>query len=236
MKKIAIAFQDPSAHLDPLFTVKSHFKEIYQYHLRGKISIVDWFNQNTEILGKLGLDNPEIVMSQYPFQLSGGQSQLILLALSLSCHPRLIIADEISSSLDIGQQVNLVEFLLSHLKEIESTMILISHDLRLVSHFTNYVMVMFQGLDIEYGKTEELIMKPLHPYTASLVKVAGYLSLGNENISTTEPLTTPTPLYSGNGGCLYYHRCEKRNKHCLKNSPPRIHINSKRWVRCFLYE
>lgn len=236
MKEISIAFQDPVMHLDPIFTVKSHFMEVYRYNLRQYLVNDTWLKQSIKLLAELGLDNPEVVMGQHAYQLSGGQSQLVLLALSLSCHPSLIFADEITSSLDVGQQVKLLKFFRSYFRDTKSTMVLISHDLRLVSNLANYSMVMFRGVDVEYGKTEELMKNPLHPYTASLVKVAGYLSVETDRKFPSESSRNLVSLFPESKGCLYYHCCNKKDDRCINYPPLRIWSDSKRWVRCFLYD
>lgn len=231
-KEISIIFQEPSTAFDNFFTIGYHFYEILQHHLKldkksAKTTALNW-------LKKLNFSDPELIFNSYPFQLSGGMQQRIMIALSLCLNPAILIADEPTSSLDVITQNAILKMILSLKNELNISIILISHDFGLIAQFATNIIIMYKGRILEYANKYELFNSPLHPYTKYLLS----------NITDFKTNLLPKKLQHYNHyqieyrsqGCPFYTHCNyKKNKCSMQFPPPYSHSISHN-VSCWLFE
>ena len=189
-KRLSLILQDPSLALNPLLTIGLQLVEGLVHHK--KIPMSAAWEKGIEWLEKVGIGDPKERMSQYPHQLSGGMKQRILIAMALICHPSLLIADEPTTALDVTVQAQILELLQALQKEEGMSMLLITHDLGVVAHSCQKVMVMYAGQIVEAGPVEQIFAEPRHPYTQALLQSRS--SLGK---SKNEPLFQPGRASTG---------------------------------------
>ncbi|MDI6744660.1 MAG: ATP-binding cassette domain-containing protein [Thermodesulfovibrionales bacterium] len=240
-KSVQIIFQDPFASLNPRRTVFDTLSEPLQIH-----KIVDkkhFRDASAELLKKVGLGAD--IMNRYPHEFSGGQRQRICIARALAVNPKLIVADEPLSALDVSIQAQILNLLQKLREETKITFLFISHDLKIVHYFSDTVAVMYLGKIVEYAKTEELFNKPMHPYTdillASAPRIAHSLSSASRPRRPIHPLAhspkeigeVPSPIHIPSG-CPFHPRCPKRFKPCDK-IVPELKEAKGRLVSCHLW-
>jgi oligopeptide/dipeptide ABC transporter ATP-binding protein len=227
---ISMVFQDPISGLDPCYTVGEQLKETLRNH---------GFNKNRdelkkrclELLNQVGITDPEIRLRNYPHELSGGMAQRVMIALAISSHPEILIADEPTTALDVTIQ-NQVLALLRHLqKKNNMGMILISHDMGVILENTDQVVVMYAGQIMESGTTRDVILNPRHPYTKALLEC---LPIRNKDKSKPLPsLLGMVPKLSDRpSGCQFNPRCHYVKENCKKELPPVTESEGRR-LRCF---
>ena len=216
-EEIGIIFQDPQTSLNPLFTVGTLLTDVVRAHR--KMSKSDAASLAIEKLQLVGISAPESRMKAYPWELSGGQRQRVAIAMALLLGPKLIIADEPTTALDVSIQAQIVDLLISLKDELDFSLIFVSHDLGVIHSIANRVMVMYAGRMMESGKVESLFREPYHPYTAALLKSAPTL-----RTDRSEPLQailgrlpSPGALPSG---CVFAPRCHYVQDDCLVRQPP----------------
>ncbi len=213
--RIAMIFQDPMMTLNPVFTVGFQMIETLMAHR--DISKADARKIALEKLRKVHIPSPEQRLDQYPHELSGGMRQRIIIAISLLADPAIIIADEPTTALDVTIQAEIMD-LLQELCETENMgLILITHDLGVVSQVTEKIAVMYAGKIIEYGKTDTIVHSPVHPYTEGLIKsIPGSIPPGEELAQIPGMMPTLTNIPPG---CAFNPRCELKGDVCLKETP-----------------
>lgn len=229
--QISMIFQEPMSALNPLIPVGKQIEESYRVH-HPRASAKFARTAALEIMKKSGLSRAKELYGQYPHQLSGGMKQRVVIAMALVNRPRLVIADEPTTALDVTIQAQILELLQELNRELHTTILLISHDLGVIRSVCSRMLVMYAGQIVEQGNTEELLNNPGHPYTRGLLA------------SAAGPGKKGAPLYSIPGyvaplekrahtGCPFALRCEQAGERCRQERPP-LHTCGSRSLRCFL--
>jgi oligopeptide/dipeptide ABC transporter ATP-binding protein len=230
-KKVAMVFQDPSSSLNPLMKVKEQVGEAILHHRLASKEEVE--GRVLELLKIVNVPQPEEKMNAYPHHLSGGLKQRVAIAMALACNPDYLIADEPTTALDVTVQARILE-LLKEISETKKTgILLITHDMGVVSEFSEEVFVMYAGYTVEAGKTKDVLFNPLHPYTRALVECAPKLG-GKKGKLPTIPGSISDSL-KVREGCPFYPRCRFAKEVCKKEMPPTRKVDG-RMVRCFLID
>ncbi len=231
-KQIALVSQDPLTSLNPVMTVGAHLKEILRRHtgLRGQAAK----QRSAELLRMVGIPDPEARLAAYPYQLSGGMRQRVVMALALSCEPKLIIADEPTTALDVTIQAQILELLGDLRERLGTSIVLVSHDLGVVAGLADRVMVMYGGTVIEEGQAEDVLVRPLHPYTIGLIASRPELDGPREARLTAIPGASPR-LMEQPRGCVFAPRCQHRMPVCAQTPALAAASNGDRRVACWLH-
>jgi len=232
--EIAMVFQEPMTSLNPVFRIGEQIAEAIRLHQ--KLSGKDALALSIEQLREVGIPDPERRAQDYPHQLSGGMRQRVMIAMAMSCHPKLLLADEPTTALDVTIQAQILD-LISDLKEKNNmAVILITHDLGIVAQTAENVAVMYAGKIVENSGAEEIFANPLHPYTKGLIDS---IPAGCENpvdnrqkYLKTIPGSVPS-LYNLAPGCRFRERCSYANSQCIEQEPPLVEIKSSHFVACF---
>ncbi|HEY1248357.1 MAG TPA: ABC transporter ATP-binding protein [Nitrososphaera sp.] len=225
-KKIAMVFQGAMNALDPVYTVENQIKEILEvHHFDG-----DMEKKLIDSLDQVGLDSS--VAKRYPHELSGGMKQRVVIAMALLLEPDLLIADEPTTALDMLVQSQIINLLKKFRKEMGITIVMITHDLALVSHVTDKIGIMYAGQIVEVSSTREIFKKPLHPYTKALIEAMPTLRSNEKKVRYVKGI--PPSLISPPKGCRFFSRCSYAMDVC-KREPPEIKRGSG-YVRCWLYD
>lgn len=231
-KKISMIFQDPMTSLNPVYTCGQQVLEVIeQHHLKTPIEKKEYIEN---LLSEVGIADPGRTYTAYPHQLSGGMRQRVMIAMALACSPKLLIADEPTTALDVTVQARILD-LLHHLQQKKSmSMMLITHNLGLVGDIANKIIVMYAGEIVEFASTEDLFNNPLHPYTTSLLKTIPHLDKKKCQLKVI-PGEVPT-IRNIPQGCPFHPRCEYAKQKCKTEIPKQYTPDSGHSVRCFLYE
>jgi peptide/nickel transport system ATP-binding protein/oligopeptide transport system ATP-binding protein len=232
--RISMIFQEPMTSLDPVFTIGDQITESIRAH-RG-INKREALTQAAEMLSKVMIPDPEKRLKEYPHQFSGGMRQRIMIAISLSCEPEILIADEPTTALDVTIQAQVLK-LINKLKiDFGTSVLLITHDLGVVAEMAEIVAVMYTGQIVEYADVVELFSNPSHPYTIGLIDSIPRLEkpIPEDKMLKTIPGIVPS-LTDLPEGCHYRPRCPKSFENCI-NTPPLKEIGSGHLVRCWLYD
>ncbi len=230
--RISMIFQDPMTSLNPVFTCGFQIKEVFDLH-RGMTN-PEAASSMEQILLEVGIPDPHRVLNSYPHQLSGGMRQRVMIAMALACDPKLLIADEPTTALDVTVQAKLLE-LLKHLQQTrEMSMMLITHNMGIVSNMAHEVMVMYAGEVMEYAPTDNLFDSPLHPYTSSLLETIPTLDNKKKRL-TVIPGDVPAPQDTP-PGCPFHPRCSRAFQRCKSDHPLLCEVKPGHSVRCHLYE
>lgn len=230
-KEISMVFQDPMTSLNPVFTIGYQLSEVIMEHtdLNKKNAI----KLGIEMLNKVGLARPEQIMKEFPHQLSGGMRQRIMIAMALSCLPKILIADEPTTALDVTIQAQILDLMKTLIKQIDTSVILITHDLSIVAEVCNRVIVMYAGKVVEEAPVEVLFNAPKHPYTVGLLN--SIPSMTDEKVElSTIPGTVPLPEDMPNG-CSFAPRCTFAKSKCFEQQPPYIEVEAQHHTSCWLY-
>ena len=233
-KEIAMVFQDPMTALNPLRTIGFHLTEVLKRH-RG----MDKRTAQKEaiaVLEQVGISSPEKRLDQYPHEFSGGMRQRVLIAMALCCRPKLLIADEPTTALDVTIQAQILELLKKLQDETGMSIILITHDLGVVASLSRRIMVMYGGLLMEEGLTEEIFYSPKHPYTRALLQAIPKPQAGDRK--RLEPIPGMAPsLIDPPDGCPFAERCKFACEQCEKGIPKyRVYSDTKRAMCIFSTE
>jgi len=217
--KIAMIFQDPMTSLNPVKKIGGQITEVL--HLHQNISREDARKRAIELLRLVGIPSPESRLDQYPFEFSGGMRQRVMIAMSLACDPDLLIADEPTTALDVTIQAQILELMKDLRNKINSSIILITHDLGVVANLCDSIRVMYAGKIVEEGKTRDIFYEPRHPYTWGLLN-----SIPKINIEEKERLVPidgqPPDLLKPPAGCAFAERCPHVMAICQQQQPPLI--------------
>lgn len=229
--EIGMIFQDPMTSLNPVFTIGEQLIEPLIKHK--KMSKTDAFKKAVEMLKLVGIPSPEKRMKQYPHEFSGGMRQRAMIAMSLVCAPKLLIADEPTTALDVTIQAQILELMKDLKTKIDMSIILITHDLGVVADVCNRIYVMYGGTIVESGTSRDIFYNPKHPYTWGLLR-----SVPNPKEDIKERLKpiegTPPDLLKPPAGCPFAPRCEYTLKVCLTERPPHFEINEGHCSACWL--
>lgn len=232
-REISMIFQEPMTSLNPVFTIGNQLDEVAFLHIEG-ISKQDAKARSIEMLQLVGIADPEGVYKKYPHELSGGMRQRVMIAMSLLCNPRLIIADEPTTALDVTIQAQILDLLREIKGKINGSIMLITHDLGVVAEMADFVVVMYAGKIIEMGTAEDIFDNPLHPYTIGLQKSKPTVDGEVESLYCI-PGFVPNPIDMPNY-CYFRDRCEKCKKECAGAYPSLIKVTDTHSVSCYLYQ
>ncbi len=232
-REIAMIFQEPMTSLNPVFTIGNQLDEVAFLHIEG-ISKSDAKARSVEMLNLVGIADPEGVYAKYPHELSGGMRQRVMIAMSLLCNPRLIIADEPTTALDVTIQAQILDLLRDIKDKISGSIMLITHDLGVVAEMADFVVVMYAGKVIEMGTVEDIFDNPLHPYTIGLQKSKPTVDGEVESLYCI-PGFVPNPVDMPNY-CYFRDRCDRCTKECAGEYPAFIQVTPTHSVACYMYK
>ena len=229
--EIAMIFQDPMTSLDPVFKVGNQMVEMICAHQN--VSKEAARAMAIEALGRVGIPNPEKRMDAYPYELSGGMCQRVIIAMALCCNAKIIIADEPTTALDVTVQARVLELLRELQRNLNTGILLITHNLGVVWEMCDDVMVMYAGQTVEKAETKELYAAPLHPYTWGLLDSIPRLSDESKGMLTTIPGVPPDLRLTGEC-CNFCNRCRYAQDICRTSVPPLVEVKPNHFVACHL--
>ena len=232
-REISMIFQEPMTSLNPVFTIGNQLDEVAFLHIEG-ISKEGAKARSIEMLNLVGIADPEGVYKKFPHELSGGMRQRVMIAMSLLCNPRLIIADEPTTALDVTIQAQILDLLREIKGKINGSIMLITHDLGVVAEMADFVVVMYAGKIIEMGTAEDIFDRPLHPYTIGLQKSKPTVDGDVESLYCI-PGFVPNPIDMPNY-CYFRDRCDRCKKECAGEYPHLIKVSDTHSVACYLYK
>ena len=228
-KEISMIFQDPMSSLNPVFTIGYQIMEGLRIHL-GLKKREAWVRA-VELLARVGMKEPEMVMKSYPHTLSGGMRQRAIIAMALACNPKLLIADEPTTALDVTIQAQILELLKRLQKESRMAVLLITHDMGVVSHMADRVLVMYAGQIVEEAEAEELFRHPSHPYTQALLSAVPIPSIDYHVDRIVLEGDVPSPI-NPSPGCRFAGRCRFCKEKCRHETPELKDIGNGHMVAC----
>lgn len=228
---ISMIFQEPMTSLNPVLTIGDQIMEGITLHK--KVGNKEARNQAIETLKLVGFSRAEKMISEYPHQLSGGMRQRVMIAMAMATSPKLLIADEPTTALDVTIQAQILDLMLELKEKFRTSILLITHDLGVVAEMADRVVVMYAGKVVEEGTAEELYDRPTHPYTEGLMKSIPSLEENQERLYSIRG-QVPT-LNAIPSGCRFAPRCDYVEDKCLKGEPELESITSQHAVRCFLH-
>ena len=232
-KEIAMIFQEPMTSLNPVFTIGEQMDEVVLLHEEGATA-ESAKKHSIEMLQLVGIAMPEKVYASYPHELSGGMRQRVMIAMALSCDPRLIIADEPTTALDVTIQAQILDLLRNIKEKINGSIMLITHDLGVIAEMADYVVVMYAGRIIEKGTVREIFHNPKHPYTVGLMRSKPSVNKAVDRLYSI-PGQVPNPINMPNH-CYFKNRCEKCTGKCDGEYPPMLQFSPTHFAACYLYE
>ena len=224
---VAMIFQDPMTSLNPAYTVGFQIMEALKTHEGGTKKARK--DRTLELLRLVGIPDPESRMNVYPHQLSGGMSQRVMIAMAIACRPKLLIADEPTTALDVTIQAQIMELLLELQKKECMSLILITHDLALVAEAADRIIVMYAGQIVEEGTAKDIFREPKHPYTQALLRSLPEFAEGKSRLASLQGVVPGK--YDRPTGCLLNPRCPYATEYCRQVEPQLHHIGSRK-VKC----
>lgn len=228
-KDIAVVFQDPMTSLDPVFKIGKQMTEMIMAHQN--VTKDEAWKMAVEALNKVGIPEPEKRMNSYPYELSGGMCQRVIIAMAVCCKPKLIIADEPTTALDVTVQAQVLELLKDLQRNMDTAILLITHNLGVVWEMCDKVMVMYAGNTVEFTDTKTLYSNPRHPYTWGLLDSMPKLSDESKGELKTIPGTPPDLRLTGKC-CNFYNRCPYVTEACTQSVPPLVEVEPGHFVAC----
>jgi peptide/nickel transport system ATP-binding protein len=229
--KIAMIFQEPMTSLNPVLTISRQLTEMLEVHLDHSRSTARM--RAIELLRLVGIPAPEKRIDDYPYQFSGGMRQRVMIAMALSCNPRIIIADEPTTAVDVTTQAQLLELMKEMVRQFRTSLVIVTHNLGVVARYAQRIYVMYAGRIVEAGTTKDLFSAPRHPYTIGLLKSVPQL---NEIPGTKLiPITgMPPDLIDMPSTCAFLPRCAYHTKECEERPWPELKlINGQHYVSCY---
>ncbi|MCG8641748.1 MAG: ABC transporter ATP-binding protein [Desulfobacterales bacterium] len=232
--KISMIFQEPMTSLNPVFTIGNQISETLRLH-QG-MNVREALAYSTEMLKRVGIPSPERRVHEYPHQLSGGMRQRAMIAMALACKPSLLIADEPTTALDVTIQAQILDLMASLKEELNTAIILITHDLGVVAESASRVVVMYAGRVVEESNVYNIFETPLHPYTKGLLGSIPRLDLKTRKQHRLQEIEGVVPILSQlPEGCPFWPRCEKKKDICTRERPELKEKTRDHLVRCWLY-
>ena len=229
-KCCSIIFQDPMTSLNPVFTIGNQLKEAIELHTdrKGKVAM----DRAIEMLTLVGVNEPEKRVKQYPYELSGGMRQRVMIAMALACEPDILIADEPTTALDVTIQAQILELMQSLQKNLGMAIIMVTHDLGVIADMCDETIVMYGGRVCERGTAEDIFYRPAHEYTKGLLKSIPSVDRMGEKLIPIPG--TPINLLNMPKGCAFCPRCENAMKICIEEVPPEIQMPDGHFASCWM--
>lgn len=231
--EVSIIFQDPMTSLNPVYTIGNQIVEVILLHTDK--TRAEAKARAKELLELVGINEPEKRLKQYPHELSGGMRQRVMIAIALACEPKLLIADEPTTALDVTIQAQILELMQELRHKLGMSIIMITHDLGVVASMCERIAVMYAGHIVEYGTADEIFYNPSHEYTKGLIK-----SIPKLNVEQTERLVPiegqPVDLLNPPAGCPFAPRCASCMKICLREMPPKTDLGDTHYSYCWLLQ
>ncbi len=226
VNKISIMFQDHMSSVNPVFSVAHQIAETIKVHKGLKWK--EAYQQGNEMLHSVGISTDRA--NEFPYEFSGGMIQRVMIAIALACRPKLLIADEPTTALDVTIQAQIIELMKELKRKFNTSLIFITHDLSVVPDLCNYVTVMYAGRIMETGTMEEIYSKPIHPYTKALFRCI-------PDVEEPDKKLIPIPGFSPSPkliikGCPFYLRCEEASRYCENNMPKTERVSETHHVAC----
>ena len=231
-RQISMIFQEPMTSLNPVFTIGNQLDEVTFIHVPGATKEMAKA-KSLEMLNLVGIAAPERVYNAYPHELSGGMRQRVMISMALACNPRLIIADEPTTALDVTIQAQILDLLRDLKNKMDGSILLITHDLGVIAEMADYVVVMYAGRVIEQGTVREIFHDPRHPYTIGLQKSKPTMDSDNDTLFNI-PGNVPNPINMPSH-CFFKERCDKCIGKCSGNYPGMVQVSPTHFVACHLY-
>ena len=231
--EVSIIFQDPMTSLNPVYTIGNQITEVIRLHTgKGKKEAYD---RAKELLELVGINEPTKRLKQYPHELSGGMRQRVMIAIALACEPKLLIADEPTTALDVTIQAQILELMQELRQKLGMSIIMITHDLGVVASMCERIAVMYAGHIVEYGTADEIFYEPKHEYTKGLINSIPKLSA--QEIERLVPIEgQPVDLLNPPAGCPFAPRCANCMKICLREMPPKTELSDTHYSHCWLLQ
>jgi oligopeptide/dipeptide ABC transporter ATP-binding protein len=226
-REISYVFQEPGTALNPVFRVGYQIGEAVRLHGKG----VDSHDETLKLMNMVGLPDPESRIRAYPHELSGGMQQRVMIAIALACKPKLLVADEPTTALDVTIQAQILELLKSLQQELHMAILLITHNLGLIADVAHVVNVMYAGRIVESGDVKEVLLQPAHPYTVGLLNAVPRLENRSERMQGIEG-SVPHPARLPQG-CKFWPRCSRAQDVCKKEEPEIEGEKNSHCVRCY---
>lgn len=231
--EVSIIFQDPMTSLNPVYTIGNQITEVIRLHT-GK-SKKEAYDRAKELLELVGINEPTKRLKQYPHELSGGMRQRVMIAIALACEPKLLIADEPTTALDVTIQAQILELMQELRQKLGMSIIMITHDLGVVASMCERIAVMYAGHIVEYGTADEIFYEPKHEYTKGLINSIPKLSA--QEIERLVPIEgQPVDLLNPPAGCPFAPRCANCMKICLLEMPPKTELSDTHYSHCWLLQ
>ena len=230
---ISVIFQEPMTSLNPVFRIGKQIEEVIELHDSEGKTKEDIKARTIELLEMVGIANSEGVYKMYPHELSGGMRQRVMIAIALACNPKVIIADEPTTALDVTIQAQILDLLRNLKDKINSSIMLITHDLGVIAEMADYIVVMYAGRVVEKGTAEEIFEHPSHPYTIGLMASKPVVGKKVDKLYSI-PGKVPNPVDMPNY-CYFKDRCEMCVECCKGDYPPEISLSETHKVSCYRY-
>jgi peptide/nickel transport system ATP-binding protein len=231
-REVSMVFQEPMTALNPSFTIGFQIKEVIRRHQ--KLSRRQAFERAVELLDLVRIPAARKRMREYPHQLSGGMRQRVVIAMAVACRPKVLIADEPTTALDVTIQAQILDIMRSLVSEVDTSIVLITHDLGVVADVADRAEVMYAGLGVESGSVDALFAHPQHPYTQRLLAAVPRPDLSGDGMQRLQEIPGSVPtLRAAPTGCVFAPRCTRATRECTSQLPPVVESRPHQQVLCF---